>query len=981
MVYNKKQPDITGKMKRKIWRRIFTLLATFVLVFNSVVPLIAVAHADDTSPTPEVTQEITPTPDNPTPTPTIEQSQPTNTVTPMPTADQAIPTETITPTPDQTTITPTPKETIVVDATPTQSNDSSPPASNNSSDNNSSTNNSSISETPTTIPEPSNANSGEISAIILKNISAPNINLDATEEINSATLTTDKSDYAPTDTALISGSNLNSNTTYSLIISSNDKPATSTTKTVTSDENGVFVYTYRLDGKYRPNYKAELKNSADQFIASVTFTDTASPSFTVTGYDIHTPTYDTYHTSGYSWSSNCESIIVLNDGASILEATQNACGTTPSGWVSNHDYYDFTLPTSSHLVLQVYDGGNAEWVSSFEFTYPFDDDTTPPTITSVSSDGKTYKSNTLSPQKITITFNEDIATSPAILVNSSDQTVNNCNDTNDKTFCFYFTIPSNTDSTTETITISGATDESGNTMNTDNSHTFIVDTKAPTAAGTPITTTPTNNTTPTWNWTAATDANLDHYLFFWDTSEGGETNNSGDLSNSITSFQILAALIDGTWYGKVKAYDVAGNFSTSGNGSTLIDTDPPTVESAETQDLIENGKIDTIKLVFNENINDDQLALSGSDGWSVDGYTVNSVTSVQNGLPNDNNETLYLNLEEGLNFDTGNTPTVTYTQDGSPPQSTHDIAGNELNSDSWPTIDKASPNLTIDPIAGDYTSDQLATLTASEDTNIYYTTNGTTPDNASTSYTAPITIDKDMTIKAIAYDNAGNTSSILSATYGIAPTISDESTSSITDTSLNVTWTTDDPATSRVIYDTVSHQELGEAPNYGYASSTETFDSEPKVLSHSVSISGLTANTTYYYRTVSHGSPDAVGSQHSFSTTASPTSSNNTGGIGDGLSDGLGCGSNSCNNSTNVSQGQTLGISTSPIQESGSGVLGAITNSNEQNISPTSVPKEDVLGEETTPVNWSWLNLLKIFVIFLTVVFIIFILLKKRKKS
>ena len=82
-------------------------------------------------------------------------------------------------------------------------------------------------------------------------------------------------------------------------------------------------------------------------------------------------------------------------------------------------------------------------------------------------------------------------------------------------------------------------------------------------------------------------------------------------------------------------------------------------------------------------------------------------------------------------------------------------------------------------------------------------------------------------------------------------------------TTTTITRTTDDPATSRVIYDTVSHS-LGAAPNYGYANST--VEDTTLVTLHSVGVTGLTSGTTYYYRTVSHGSPETVSAENSFKT-------------------------------------------------------------------------------------------------------------------
>ena len=185
------------------------------------------------------------------------------------------------------------------------------------------------------------------------------------------------------------------------------------------------------------------------------------------------------------------------------------------------------------------------------------------------------------------------------------------------------------------------------------------------------------------------------------------------------------------------------------------------------------------------------------------------------------------------------------------------------------------------PAAGDYNSDQSVILTSSDGVSgvdkIYYTTDNSTPDKTKTEYIGAIVVNKDLTIKAIAYDNAGNASDVLEAVYGIAPVISAETSSSTTATSATITWTTDDLSTSRVVYDTVSHV-LGMAPNYGYANST--VEDSTKVTSHSVGLTGLTSGTTYYYRTVSHGSPESVSGEHSFTTST-------FGGVGgSGVSDG-----------------------------------------------------------------------------------------------
>ena len=82
---------------------------------------------------------------------------------------------------------------------------------------------------------------------------------------------------------------------------------------------------------------------------------------------------------------------------------------------------------------------------------------------------------------------------------------------------------------------------------------------------------------------------------------------------------------------------------------------------------------------------------------------------------------------------------------------------------STPTI--ATPTFT--PAGGDYPTTQNVTISCeTQGATIYYTTDGSTPDNTSTEYTGGITVSETTTIKAIAYvgDDA---SSVASATYTI----------------------------------------------------------------------------------------------------------------------------------------------------------------------------------------------------------------------
>lgn len=87
-------------------------------------------------------------------------------------------------------------------------------------------------------------------------------------------------------------------------------------------------------------------------------------------------------------------------------------------------------------------------------------------------------------------------------------------------------------------------------------------------------------------------------------------------------------------------------------------------------------------------------------------------------------------------------------------------------------------------------------------------------------------------------------------------------------TTAEITWTTNYSSTSSVIYDDDSGQfSLADGdPNYGYQWVKEGDDSgDLKVIHHTVTLTGLDSNKTYYYRCVSHGS-FAVSTEYSFTT-------------------------------------------------------------------------------------------------------------------
>jgi uncharacterized repeat protein (TIGR03803 family) len=72
------------------------------------------------------------------------------------------------------------------------------------------------------------------------------------------------------------------------------------------------------------------------------------------------------------------------------------------------------------------------------------------------------------------------------------------------------------------------------------------------------------------------------------------------------------------------------------------------------------------------------------------------------------------------------------------------------------------------PAPGTYPTAQSVSITSAGATNIYYTTNGTTPTTSSTSYTGPVSIAATTTLRAIGVNTSGS-SPVTSGTYTILP--------------------------------------------------------------------------------------------------------------------------------------------------------------------------------------------------------------------
>ncbi len=200
------------------------------------------------------------------------------------------------------------------------------------------------------------------------------------------------------------------------------------------------------------------------------------------------------------------------------------------------------------------------------------------------------------------------------------------------------------------------------------------------------------------------------------------------------------------------------------------------------------------------------------------------------------------------------------------------------------------------------------------------------------------------------------------------PVISDQNTVNVGSAQVTFVWTTDIPATSRVIYDTVSHPgeaiPTGDVPldKYGYAFTTGESDTgEDKTTDHTVVVCCFDQSTTYFYRTISRGSPEAQSGEKSFTTMATPPQSINPNSQGPGITTPSGPGPSGPSAPTTggavagafTQLGQVLGVTTQ------GDVLSEATSEATPSVTPSPSPSID--GEEEAKAfwqNWWWVILL-----------------------
>ncbi len=337
-------------------------------------------------------------------------------------------------------------------------------------------------------------------------------------------------------------------------------------------------------------------------------------------------------------------------------------------------------------------------------------------------------------------------------------------------------------------------------------------------------------------WDASTDANLMGYRVYYGTASRlyGQPLDAG-----LNPGYVVQALAPGTYYFAVTAYDAAGMESGYSNEVVAVispvDTSPPLISITSP----------TSAASFATNLVDLNLGGTASDNVGVAGVTWSNGSGGSGAAAGTASWTADVHLVSGTN-------NIVVTA--------RDAAGNSASDTISVTCDTIAPaiGITIPTSASTYVAPgSLLSIggTASDNVGVSQiawsnSAGGAGLASGTASWTASgISLAIGLNVITVsARDVAGNSASAtLSVTYApdnTPPTISSVQASAITQNGATIAWVTDESADSEV--------EHGTSASYG-----STTGLKPSLVkSHSVTLSGLSPGTTYYFRVRSR---DAAG--------------------------------------------------------------------------------------------------------------------------
>ena len=430
-----------------------------------------------------------------------------------------------------------------------------------------------------------------------------------------------------------------------------------------------------------------------------------------------------------------------------------------------------------------------------------------------------------------------------------------------------------------------ATDAAGNTTDAADyaSDDFEVDTAAPSVSITPLTPDPTSNNTPTFTGTAwdtpSTWISAVHYRIDagdWTAAEPVD----GAFDELTEDYRFTTdTLADGTHTVEVRATDAAGNVTPPegyASDTFTIDATAPAISSVHVIDITtsraaacwstdEPGSSQVVygTTSHSGDISTAEAARTVYGSWSAEADTD----------PRVRGHSIYLSgLEQGTTY---YYRVVSIDALGNEAVSAEYSFTTQEDSTGPEITDVTVSNITTSGAIVLWTTDEVATSqveygTASAAHGAYPWTTPLDPalvmsHGMSIGGLAPGTTYYFRVISVDAFGNEAWSEEYSFATLADTsqPAISGVNAGNITSTGAVITWSTDEPATSQVKYGTT------EGGPY-----TVTTPLDPSlVYAHSVALSGLTTDTTYYFRVISRDAygNEAESDEYSFTTAADTT--------------------------------------------------------------------------------------------------------------
>ena len=413
-------------------------------------------------------------------------------------------------------------------------------------------------------------------------------------------------------------------------------------------------------------------------------------------------------------------------------------------------------------------------------------------------------------------------------------------------------------------------DPSGNQA-LDASHQFTTDSSGsspPVISDIQIIDVGSNTATITWT----TNKSSTSFVEYGFDSNYGNTQGQYD---SVTSHSVTlnALASDATYHFRVRSTDSSDLEKVSTDDTFTTDSaediTPPVISAVSSGSLALNSA--TITWTTNENT--DNIVLYGIATDSLDyvaGNNTDSATSHSVDLANLSSGTIYYYQVQSRDS-SGNTQTDNNSGSYYSFTTTADTTGPTIENIAHPVVDRNSVTITWD-------------TNESSTSQVEYGTDSGLSGSSTTIEVTDLRTDHSVIVsgltsatqyyyRVISKDSSDNptTSSIGNFTTSTAsedvtaPVISNTTTSNTTMTSATITWTTDEAGNSIVDYGTTT--------GLGYLSG----DVDASTTSHLVTLSGLSADTTYYYQVrtqddVGNSTPDDnSGSYYSFTTTADTT--------------------------------------------------------------------------------------------------------------